>query len=109
MARKGPGMDITTNDQFRDFELPFEWKVGPGANCGLMYRVSEDQPASYMTGPEYQVLDNARHADGRRGRRNHPPDEPMSKWVRTADICWRGCGKHTLVFPSWLASGRESS
>lgn len=55
-----------TKDQFGDFELRFEWKVSPGANSGVMYRVSETEPASYMTGPEYQVLDNAKHPDGRR-------------------------------------------
>jgi len=65
LARKGKGGDIMTEDQFGDFDLRFEWKVGPGANSGVMYRVTEDQPASYMTGPEYQVLDNAKHPDGR--------------------------------------------
>jgi len=30
-----------------------------------MYRSTEEFGASYLTGPEYQLLDNQRHADGR--------------------------------------------
>lgn len=59
------GGDIVTNDEYESFELVFEWKVAPGANSGVMYRVSEAEDAPFMTGPEYQVLDNKRHPDGR--------------------------------------------
>jgi hypothetical protein len=59
------GGDIATDDDFDNFELSFEWKVTPGANSGVMYRVSETEAAPYFTGPEYQVLDNKRHPDGR--------------------------------------------
>jgi hypothetical protein len=62
---KGGGGDIVTREQYRDFEMTFEWKVAPGANSGVMYRVSEAKAASYETGPEYQVLDDAKHGDGR--------------------------------------------
>ena len=62
---KGGGDDLMSKDKFGDFDLRFEWKVAPGANSGVMYRVGETEPASYMTGPEYQVLDNAKHHDGR--------------------------------------------
>jgi hypothetical protein len=59
------GGDILTVAQFDNFELSFEWKVTPGANSGVMYRVSESEDAPFQTGPEYQILDNARHPDGR--------------------------------------------
>jgi hypothetical protein len=62
---KGGGGDIVTREQYRDFEMTFEWKVAPGANSGVMYRVSEAKAASYETGPEYQVLDDAKHGDGK--------------------------------------------
>jgi hypothetical protein len=65
LARVGPGGDIVTVDQFKNFELLLQWKVAPGANSGIMYHVSEDERAPYLTGPEYQILDNARHADGK--------------------------------------------
>jgi hypothetical protein len=59
------GGDIATNDDYANFDLTFEWKVTPGANSGVMYRVSEDKGAPYETGPEYQILDNKKHSDGR--------------------------------------------
>src|SRR5882672_10789012 len=59
------GPDIVTQEKFGNFELELEWKVSPGANSGIMYRVSEDFAAPYETGPEMQVLDDDKHADGR--------------------------------------------
>jgi len=55
---KGGGGDLATNEQYGDFELTFEWKVSPGANSGVMYRVSEDKDASWQTGPEFQIIDD---------------------------------------------------
>ena len=37
------GGDLVTERAFRDFEFAFEWKVAPGANSGIMYRVTEDR------------------------------------------------------------------
>lgn len=57
----GGGGDLVTEAAFGDFELRFEWAVGKRANSGVIYRVLESEKASYMTGPEYQVLDDAGH------------------------------------------------
>lgn len=59
------GGDIVTADRFDNFELVLEWKIVPGGNSGIMYRVSEEGNAPWHTGPEYQLLDNAKHADGK--------------------------------------------
>lgn len=59
------GGDLVTREQFADFELEFEWKVSEGANSGVMYRVSEAFEQPWFTGPEYQVLDDSKHADGK--------------------------------------------
>jgi hypothetical protein len=59
------GPDLITKDKYENFELQLEWKVSPGANSGIMYRVSEDFDAPWHTGPEMQVLDDDRHADGK--------------------------------------------
>jgi hypothetical protein len=59
------GGDIITDDMFGNFEFAIDWKVTPGANSGIMYRVSETEDAPFFTGPEYQILDNAKHADGK--------------------------------------------
>ena len=65
LTRVGPGGDIITVDQFANFELELDWMVAPGGNSGIMYRVTEEGDNTYHTGPEMQVLDDARHADGR--------------------------------------------
>src|SRR5512133_1057362 len=57
--------DIITRDEFQNFELAFDWKVRPGGNAGVFYRGSEDGEKIYFTGPEYQLLDDARHPDGK--------------------------------------------
>ena len=57
--------DIVSTDQYRDFELTLEWKVAEGGNSGIFWRVSEDQKYPWESGPEMQVLDDARHPDGR--------------------------------------------
>ena len=63
--QEGPlGGDIITTEQFGDFELALEWKVSPGGNSGIMYRVTEAYDESYKSGPEMQVLDDSAHADG---------------------------------------------
>lgn len=55
---KGGGGDLITKEQYRNFDLQFEWKVAPGANSGVMYTVQEDANFTWETGPEYQVLDD---------------------------------------------------
>ena len=62
---QGGGGDLVTREKFDHFQLQWEWKVSPGANSGVIYRVSEEFGASYETGPEYQILDDAKHADGK--------------------------------------------
>jgi hypothetical protein len=59
--------DLITRDKYRDFELELEWKVAPGGNSGIFYHVVELPAPSeaYHSGPEMQVLDDARHADGK--------------------------------------------
>jgi hypothetical protein len=64
LTRVGAGGDIITNDQFANFELALEWKVAPGGNSGIFYRVTEEGEQSYHSGPEMQVLDDAGHKDG---------------------------------------------
>lgn len=61
----GGGGDIITRDQFTDFEFECEWRVQPGGNSGIMYRVTEEGRWPWQTGPEMQVLDNEGHADGK--------------------------------------------
>jgi hypothetical protein len=65
LHRKSGGGDLQTVEEFQDFDLRFAWKVSEGGNSGVMYRVSREKGPAYETGPEYQVLDNAKHRDGK--------------------------------------------
>jgi hypothetical protein len=42
---------------FTDFELRWEWRIGPDGNNGIKYLVTEDRPSS--PGHEYQMIDDA--------------------------------------------------
>src|SRR6056300_1342868 len=55
---EGKVIDIVTKKKYRNFELIFDWKVTPGANSGVMYRVDESKDRPWHTGPEYQILDD---------------------------------------------------
>jgi hypothetical protein len=57
--------DIITTDQFGNFELTFDWKLSSGGNAGVFYRGTEEYDHVYWSAPEYQLLDDAHHADGR--------------------------------------------
>ncbi len=65
IARQSGGGDIVTNDEFGDFELALEWKISPGGNSGVFYRVIDGQGEAWHMAPEYQILDNAGHSDGK--------------------------------------------
>ena len=64
LSRVGAGGDIITTDEFRNFELSIDWKIEPGGNSGIFYRVAEDSDEIYWNAVEMQVLDDAKHPDG---------------------------------------------
>jgi len=59
---KGGG-DVFSAKEYGDFEFSFEWKVAAGANSGVKYRVAAFNGT--LLGLEYQVLDDARHPNGK--------------------------------------------
>ena len=60
----GEGGDLITREQFDDFELQLEWRVGPAGNSGIFYRATEDHELIWHGAPEMQILDDAGHQDG---------------------------------------------
>jgi len=62
---KADPVDIVTKAKYDNFDLQFEWKVTPGANSGVMFHANEDFDEAWNTGPEYQVVDDEKHADGK--------------------------------------------
>jgi len=59
-AHGDTGGDLVTDKNYDNFELSWDWKIGKGGNSGVMYHVVEDPKYSgpYMTGPEYQLIDD---------------------------------------------------
>ena len=60
----GGGGDIITTEQYESFELQLEWKISEAGNSGIFFHVTEDHDYVWQTGPEMQILDNAKHHDG---------------------------------------------
>ena len=52
--------DLVTKGNFENFELDFDWKISPKGNSGVIYHVIPVGDETYESGPEYQILDNAR-------------------------------------------------
>mgnify|MGYP003336062777 FL=1 len=65
LSKDRPVEDIVTRDQFGDFELSMEWKISSGGNAGIFYRGTEEYEHVYWSAPEYQLLDDPNHADGK--------------------------------------------
>ncbi len=63
---KGKGADdIMTKDEFGNYELTFEWKIGEKGNSGIFYRATTEYDEIYWSGSEYQLLDDANTPDGK--------------------------------------------
>ncbi len=84
LVRVQGGGDIITNEQYDNFEFAFEWKVADAANSGVFYRVNEDY--GVIQSPEYQVLHNQKHPDGRNPKTSaasnyalHAPKKDLTK------------------------------
>jgi hypothetical protein len=52
--------DLITANQYENYELQIDWKIAPKENSGIIYMVTEENGASYESGPEYQLI----HDDG---------------------------------------------
>jgi hypothetical protein len=133
------GGDIITRARYANFELELEFRMTPGCNSGIKFFVQPDlSPIDRLTGkptnlgsaigPEFQILDDARHPDAKGGRDGNrtvgslydliPADagksvQPMGEW-NGARIVARGSqvefwlnGRKTLAFDRHSAAYRD--
>lgn len=97
------GGDLVTKDSFKDFHLKLEWKISQNGNSGIMFYVVDNGEfgAPYHTGPEYQLLDNDGHPDGKITSHrtgdlydlivsSEEPVKPVGEWNQTEIICKDG-------------------
>lgn len=69
-AESAAAGDIITREKFSDFELSVDFKITPGANSGIKIFVDPEinRGEGSAIGPEFQILDDARHPDAKLGR-----------------------------------------
>jgi hypothetical protein len=65
LAKDAPVADIVSRDEFGDFELELEWRIGDAGNGGIFYRGTEEYDHIYWSAPEYQLLDDIKGADNK--------------------------------------------
>lgn len=103
----GEPRDIITREKYRDFELELEWRVSPGGNSGIIYLVSDDFDQTWKTGLEMQVLDDAKHPDGKDPKTSagalfgliaavNKVLEPAGSWNKVRLIVHKGHVEHWL-------------
>jgi hypothetical protein len=65
LGKDGAVPDIISREQFGDFELEVEWRIGEAGNSGLFYRGTEEYDRIYWSAPEYQLLDDVKGEDNK--------------------------------------------
>ena len=64
LSKDAPVEDLVSKQNYANFELELEWKIGKGGNSGIFYRGTREYDHIYWSGPEYQLLDDANARDG---------------------------------------------
>lgn len=67
-AESQNGGDIVTENEYSNFEFQVDFKLTEGANSGIKYFVTEGyNSGASAIGLEYQLLDDAKHPDAKKG------------------------------------------
>jgi Domain of Unknown Function (DUF1080) len=107
LVKEGAVDDLVTREQFGDFELELEWKIGKAGNSGVFYRGTREYDHIYWSAPEYQLLDDANANDGRSRLTAAasayalygPPEgvvKPFGEWNNTRIVVKGGHVEHWL-------------
>jgi hypothetical protein len=106
--------DLFTKNTYANFELELDWKISPGGNSGLKYRIQDrvflldeklprfedqvnaamknrrkDRPAKdqeYVIGFEYQITDNAENSDAKRNGPRHQTAALYDMFAASKDV-----------------------
>ena len=113
---------IVTEAEYENFEIVWDWKISEGGNSGLLYHVVErpNFKVPYVTGPEYQLLDDINFPDPIEDWQRcgvdyamYLPDfatmkvNPAGKWNTSKIVFDNGHveyymnGKKTIEFEAW--------
>ena len=61
----GHGVDLISEEVYKNFELELEWKVPKEGNSGIFYFATEEGDYIWQSAPEMQVVDDEKHTDGK--------------------------------------------
>jgi len=61
----GHGVDLISEEVYKNFELELEWKVPKGGNIGIFYFATEEGDYIWQSALEMQVVDDEKHIDGK--------------------------------------------
>ena len=80
--------DLITNNKYENYELLIDWKISPKKNSGIIYMVTEENGASYESGPEYQLIDDlgypSKLSDKQLSGANYDMHAPTAKVAKPA-------------------------
>lgn len=80
--------DMITKETYENFELQIDWKIAPKENSGIIYMVTEENGASYESGPEYQLIDDLGYpekiSDKQLSGANYDMQAPSAKVAKPA-------------------------
>ncbi len=101
----GSSGDIQTIEEYRDFELVFDWKIAPGGNSGVKYCVQEEWISSGFKPdmPEARKADHShagggvRVSDDRRLDPGSQPNRAGSCRRQAPSTCWRRRPRRTSI------------
>ena len=99
--------DLMTEDKYENFDFTVDWKISPKGNSGILYMVTEDNAYSYLSGPEYQIIDDKNFPeklkDWQLTAANYAMDpaptavpNPVGKWNHTRIVVNNGHVEHWL-------------
>jgi hypothetical protein len=127
-AQEANGGDLIFASKLKNFEFEFEWKVSEGGNSGVFILVQEVKDEySYISAPEYQVLDNERHPDAKLGVDGNrmaaslydmipakpQNSKPAGEWNKGKILCYKGTVVHyqndtnVLEYHLWTNQWKE--
>ncbi|MEM9143538.1 MAG: family 16 glycoside hydrolase, partial [Bacteroidota bacterium] len=92
------GGDIVTTEKYGDFDLQVDFRITEGANSGIKYYVDTElnQGKGSSIGLEFQILDDERHPDAKKG--NHEGSRTVSSLY---DLIKASDKKHMNAIGEW--------
>lgn len=96
-AGSSDGVDLITKRKYENFELEFQYKLSEGVNSGVKYLVNEDlNPDGGAIGLEFQLLDNEKHPDAKRGVDGNRTQGSLYDLIPAKNLSWGPMGKRFL-------------